>query len=183
MTSYASDLDRQAAQKRAELADLERRAAYARGAPTSTEMRDSREAQARFDAVYVGAGFGGAPPPLVNEPLHAYRARLVEGLKNFVKPESRPLVEDMRKLAMNPATATAHEHFEERLLGEARATIADKTIGDFRDPSQLRRIEKVSENGTRVIEWAGSPRSWMERFSHPQRLATRLGLPGQRQWR
>src|SRR5262245_48097965 len=72
----------------------------------------------------------------------------------------------MRVLAMK--APDAFNIFETQLIGEVRATIADKTLGDFRDPSRLRAVVRPdATSGARVTEFHGSPLSWMQSFMLP----------------
>jgi hypothetical protein len=75
--------DDEATRLRNQLADLDRRTAFARGALTDGEMRSVREAQERADDVYRGLGLLAAPPPLAGELPWSYRARLAEGLQKY----------------------------------------------------------------------------------------------------
>src|SRR5262245_14706611 len=102
-------------------ASLERRAATARGALTPGEMADGVAAQAKVDSLYAECGYGQAPARQEGEGLMAYRARLTEGLKRFVRPESSGLVEDLRYLAMK--SPAAYNTIESRLLAEVKSTV------------------------------------------------------------
>jgi hypothetical protein len=158
--------DRQIADARATLADLERRRAYAKGAPTDTEMRELAAAQMRADAVYQGLGLGGAPPPVAGETPMPYRARLAEALQRYAYSDSLKK-KNMDLFKLSTQVPDAFANFEDQILSEARRRGDDNT---WSADGEIRERKIVDSTGRATTEFAGgSTLSWMDGFMSPRR--------------
>jgi hypothetical protein len=109
----AQTLDHEVEVMRRQLADLERRSAYAKGALTDTETRDMEAAQLRADSAYQGLGLGGAPGRLPGELPAQYKARLVEGLQGYTYTDS---LRKMNLRTLANVAPTAFDNFETQVI-------------------------------------------------------------------
>ena len=82
----------------------------------------------------------------------SYEARLLNELKRH-SPRWRSV--DMQALARSNALAPAASEVRK----DAQAVADDGSIGSFRNPGQLRRVEKVDQSGRKITEWAGD--TWL----------------------
>jgi hypothetical protein len=171
--------------------------------PTPEELPQYREIQARWDDVYRDMELGGAPPEASGETPLGYNLRLVDGVKSvlmpFLKQRRREgadwVDESLARLASTSRVAFAEA--EAQALADSKAICADPTVGSFKTPGSLRRVDTVDETGRRTIEWRGDIRTTLAPFVppsvacvtqvttgapsyvpiHPQRGAVEIGLP------
>jgi hypothetical protein len=135
------------------------------GAPVITDQL----AQAAAKAEQVYKEFGStAPSPLTGEDARSYRLRVVDELK---KHSSRHGNLRLRTLAdLNEDAFSAIE-------GEV-LTAALEAGRSFAPPNTLRPREIQRADGSRAIEWAGSPTVWLSHFMAPARAVTRMRIRG-----
>jgi hypothetical protein len=115
------------------------------------ELVDVRQ---RYDDTYRQLGTGGAPQPLPSESPYAYRRRLASELQHM-SPSWRDA--DLFVLAGDVMDAA-----EPTIIADASAFVADRTRPN--PDGSLREIQKLSDGGHPVTEFAGSPLSWMSKF-------------------
>jgi hypothetical protein len=137
--------------------------------PSSGDLAAMADAQARADPVYRQLGLVGAPPPLKGENPLDYRSRLASKLQRF-SPQWRDadLYAWKGKILAN---------MEDAIYADAQKIAADKTIGDLRNPAKLREVHKVDASGTKITEFHGSPRSWLDAFAAPAVAVKRFVNP------
>ena len=102
-----------------------------------------------FNDVYRKAGADGAPFPLRDESAHAFRARLLNGIKGLA-PSYRSV--DPYQLSGNAFDAVAGE-----IRDEVSRTLDDKRVGDLdRGGAGLRRVNWIDPySGQRKTEFFG----------------------------
>jgi hypothetical protein len=152
MTSFAEisrDEVARLARRQSEIASRQRDLSRAPADPL-----DLTEVQGRYDAAYASVGAGGAPAPLPGESRFSYRRRLAGGLQHFA--------DEWRNSDLYHLPGDAMAAAETAILAAAEAAVADKTRGDGK--GGLREIRRADRSGHEVVEFAGSPLSWMRTF-------------------
>jgi hypothetical protein len=145
---------------------LERRAAYAKNAPTTDELRELAQVQARVDSTFRELGLQGAPPPVAGELPRQYRARLGERLQKFVYTDS---VRKANLYKLSTLAPDAFDIFESQIHEEAKRRAADGTWSGDPDGG-MRERKTVDAAGRAWTEFAGpSTLSWMDNFMMPRR--------------
>jgi hypothetical protein len=111
------------------------------------------------------------PSPAPTEDPSTYHVRLLTPLLPYTSQYSNVPAADLRRLALVGALDGA---VGREIVRDAEATAADRTIGSFRRPGQLREIRRV-EGGYNITDYHGSPYSWLRHFMHPA-TKVRTGL-------
>jgi hypothetical protein len=134
------------------------------GAPVVSDQL----AQAALKAEEVYREFGSsAPSPLAAEDHKSYRLRVCDELR---KHSSRHGNIPLRALAdMNEA---GFSQIEGEILSDALE--AGKV---YAPPNTLRPREILRSDGSRVVEWAGSPLVWLSHFMRPARAVKLMRGP------
>ena len=126
---------------------------------TRADEQEMAGMQARADEVYVKAG-RKAPPPLPYERPREFRRRLAAGLQEY---SPRLLGVDLSTIAddaLRPVEAQVY----------ADAAVYGPTAG--LRAGEMRPVEKISEGGHRLIEYAGGARAhFSQAFRPPVRFA------------
>lgn len=140
--------------------------------PTEAETRAMVEHQGRFDDVYRGLELGGAPPPRgQGESPSTYRRRLVEGLLRYSKDWST----GTRIYALPESTIPI---VEAAVIADAQKLVADRTVGSFRHPNQMRTRKVPDQSGREWTEYHGpTPLAWMSQFMLPGRRLVQVRHP------
>jgi hypothetical protein len=159
-----NSLDKQVADAQAQLADLQRRQAYANGALTDSETREMEAAQLRADSAYKGLGLGGAPPRQLGETPVTYKARLAEGLQRYAYDDG---LRKMNLRTLANLAPTAFSNFETQVIAEATRRGDD---GSWSADGNIREKKVLDAAGRAWTEYAGpSTLSWMDAFMMPRR--------------
>ena len=127
-----------------ELRDLDRR----QGRPPSlSDLRAINQMRQENELLFKNLELA-LPQAMSADNATSYEARLLNELKRH-SPKWRST--DMSQLARaNALGPVGHE-----VRKDAQAIADDGLIGSFRNPGQLRRVEKVDQSGRKVTEWHG----------------------------
>jgi hypothetical protein len=139
-----------------------------RGSPS--DPLDLVDVRQRFDDTYRQLGAGSAPSPLPSESPYSYRRRLASELQHM-----SPVWRDADLFVLDPSVINVAEP---AIIADASAFVADRTRPN--PDGSLREIHKVSDAGHPVVDFAGSPLSWMNPFMRPGfalRSIKRDGVP------
>jgi hypothetical protein len=138
--------------------------------PTNSELRQLVGHQERYDSLYAALEMGGSPPPLKGEGPVSYRCRLLEGLQPF---DDKHLQVNVHKLARLDDHAFS---FMEREIMDAAQRVADnRSQGSFTTRGALREVRvKDPVSKREVIEYRGSPLTWMSQFMLPGQAVTAI---------
>jgi hypothetical protein len=113
---------------------------------------DYESAQRRADEALQPHG-GRAGPPLLGEPISAYRKRLCgEVQKHSAK---------WRDLPLGGVRSDAFAQIEQQIYVDCASTPPSA------EPGTLRAIPKPSYGGHKIVEYVGEPKSWMSAFAPP----------------
>jgi hypothetical protein len=127
-------------------------------AATHGEMREMADLKRQHDQLFRDLEMSGAPEPRDDEFPSQYRRRLVERLREF-----SPKFRDVRLDRLSPDSAVFGE-----IVADAAALAADRTVGSFKSPGELRRIVRTDSSGREVISYHGNPKSgWMWQHMSP----------------
>jgi hypothetical protein len=95
------------------------------------------------------------PTPRPDDNARRYRVRILDELKRH-SPKWRGV--DISLIRSDAVVA--------EIVGDAKRVCDDVTVGSFRHPDRLRRVEVTDASGRRCIEWRG-PRAFVDMFMPP----------------
>jgi len=161
------------------------------GKPLSNDdLRDLRQLQERYDDPYRKLGLGGSPPPIANESPRTYNRRCLGGMigevaavsKRVAYHQRRDLTKDEAELVslarsdLYGLSANAITNFRQQAVEAIGRLAADKSVGDFADPSRPRVVEKRGAGGHIERETFGDSAHFMEPFRQSPSLCVVGGL-------
>ena len=116
------------------------------------------DVMARADAVFSELGLR-CPPPSAIEPLTTYRHRLAKALARYSPTYKQVEISDLKGRALDTCEAVVYA--DSRRFAKAPTDVM---------PGQLRKVEKRQPGGHMIVEYFGSPSSWMDSFAGPVQL-------------
>ncbi len=115
--------------------------------PSLSDLRAINEMRQQHELLFKNLEMQVPQPMPADTPAH-YEARLLNELKRH-SPKWRST--DMGQLARANALGAVGAE----VRADAQRVCDDITIGSFRSPGALRRIEKVDAAGQKIVEWHG----------------------------
>jgi hypothetical protein len=148
-------------------ADQDRAFAQLGGAgPSIQEMKEMSATAVSVETLFSDLEMRVPEPDPTDRPVD-YEARLLQRLARF-SPGWKDT--DLQRLARH-GSGDALAGIDRAVVADARRVASDKTVGSFRQPGQLREIVRESEGSPTTVDFYGDPRSWMDAFAGPVRLA------------
>ena len=153
-----------------ELRDLDRRQGRA---PSLSDLRRINEMRQENELLFKNLELT-LPEQRGDDDAQRYEARLLTSLaRHSPKWRGVDIQAAARANALTPIGA--------EIRADAQRVADDGTVGSFRNPGQLRRIEKVDQSGRKVTEWAG-PLWFGQQFMLPFHQAIRAFGDGKGRW-